>query len=116
MISTTPTREAWNVRGEKPRIPEGDRRNPIAFVDLMIGQDWGVTVAVQHQKNAGLIMRLPTAPDGGPGIRPSAALMAAMQLAAVQAVKADPVAHEHLTQTHPAKRRKVGGKRPRADA
>ena len=116
MTSATPTPAAWNVRGENVRIPEGDRRNPVVFMDLLIGQDWGVTVAMQLLRKSGFVLRLPTAPDGSPGIRPSAELMAAMERAADDALKAHPAAFEHLVSAFPAHRRKVGGKRPKTEA
>jgi hypothetical protein len=115
MSNATPTPRALTVTGSNPRIPQEGRRNPIVFVDLTIGQDWGTTIAVQHQHKAGLVIRLPIAADGGPGIRPSASLLQAMTQAAGEAVKADPAAYEHLTKPHPAQRRKVGGKRLRAE-
>lgn len=115
-INTTTTPAAWNVRGENVRIPEGDRRNPIVFLDLWVGRDWGLTVALQHLRKTGFILRLPTAPDGSAGIRPAPDLMGAMQEAAIRAVQAQPAALEHLLKNFPPGRRKVGGKRPKADA
>lgn len=103
MNSATPTRGAWNVRGENVRIPAGDRRTSIVILDLMIGADWGATVSLHRQKKTGLVMRMPTAADGAPGIRPPPDLLAAMERAAVEAVMADAVAMKHLA---PPPRRK----------
>ncbi|WP_431301679.1 hypothetical protein [Sediminicoccus sp. BL-A-41-H5] len=109
------TPAAFVVRGANVRIPPGFRRNPIVFVDLAMGPHWAVTVACQNLLNSGHIMRLPTGLDGGPAIRTSPEMLAQMQRAAAEAIRADPIAFAHLTGPHPGKRKPVG-KRPKPEA
>ncbi len=116
MTKATSAPASWVVRASNVRIPEGERRNPIVFVDLMVAADWGCTVAVQRLKKTGFIMRMPTSFDGGDGIRPSPALLAAMESAAWEAVKAAPEAFEHLGRKTPARKRKVDATTPEAEA
>lgn len=108
--------QVWSVKASNVRIPEGERRNPIVFVDLLVAADWGVTVALQRLKKAGHIMRLPTGFDGAGGIRPSPSLLAAMERAAVEAVRAVPEAYEHLMQKKTGRKRKADAPTPEADA
>ena len=116
MSKTENSPAAWVVRASNVRIPEGERRNPIVFLDLQIGPDWGCTVALQRLKKAGFIMRMPTSFDGGDGIRPSPSLLTAMERAAVEALKAAPEAFEHLARKTPARKRKVDAPKPEAVA
>lgn len=106
MTSTTNARAPWNVRGSNPRIPPGDRRTPLVVVDLMIGDVWGVTASLHAQRKRGLIMRLPVGADGGEGMRPAPELLALMEQAAMDAVRADPVAMAHLLQKRTGRRSK----------
>ena len=107
MSNATSSARTWTVTGCTPRIPRGERRNPLVIVDLLIGQGWGATVAVQRKRKGGLALVLPMAADGTPGLTPPRGLWDAMAAAALEAVKADAAALAHLT-TPPQPRRKMG--------
>ena len=107
MSNATSSARTWTVTGCTPRIPRGERRNPLVIVDLLIGREWGATVAVQRKRKGGLALVLPMAADGQPGLTPPRELWDAMAAAALEAVKADAAALAHLA-TAPQSRRRLG--------
>lgn len=91
----------WTVTGRNPRAPVCTPKNPTVVVDVVVDGEWGATVMLQHLRRAGLIMRLPMAPEGGPGITLPSGLWQAMADAALEAIKQAPELHAALFGPHP---------------
>lgn len=97
---------AWTVTGRNPRAPARPQSNPAVLVDVTVDGEWSATVTLQHLRRAGLIMRLPMAPEGGPGVTVPPGLWQAMATAAIEAVRQAPDLHAALIEAHPTRRPK----------
>lgn len=109
-MMSQPETQAWTVIGQNPRPMARPPKNPAALVDVVVNGEWRATVMLQHLKQSGLIMRLPMAAEGGPGLKVPLALWQAMADAALEAVKEAPDLHAALIGPHPvtgAQRRRV---------
>jgi hypothetical protein len=91
----------WTVTARNPRAPACAPKNPSVILDVVVDGEWSTTVMLQHLRRAGLIMRMPTAPEGGPGVTVPPGLWQAMADAALDAVKQAPELHATLFGPHP---------------
>ena len=101
-LGQTRAREGARVAAEVAVLaihpPATELRTPRVVVDVQLGPlVLAVTVARKRPRD-GLVVRLPLASDGGPGVTLPAPLLAAVETAATQAVRGDPDAARYLGQ------------------